>query len=154
MTENAGVSLEVKIDDGASPSLLNIAKRIQNLNPALDEIGASQVTEVQDRFEHEKGPDGKAWKPLSEVTLGQRRAPSPRILRLTGNLYDSITHQVVSMQGVRVGTNRRYGRIHQLGGKAGRGKQVEIPARPYLGLSAEGEKEILAILSDHVGAGT
>lgn len=146
-----GVSMNVAIDDGATASLRAIAARIKNLDPALDEIGASQVTETQQRFEDQVGPDGKKWVSLSAVTLEKRKAPRPQILREKGELYDSITHAVLSLRGVKVGTNRRYARIHQLGGKAGRGRKVSIPARPYLGLSPAGEKEILEILSDHVG---
>ena len=54
-----------------------------------------------------------------------------KILLDTGHLRGSITYKA-SRTGVRVGTNVVYGRIHQLGGKAGRGKKVKIPARPYL----------------------
>lgn len=144
-----GVSFDVSISDGASAAVRALAERIRDLDPALDEIGASQVTEVQDRFEHARDPKGKPWQPLSPITIAQRKAPSPKILRLTGNLYDSVTHQVLSKRGVRIGTNRRYARLHQLGGETSRG--VKIPARPFLGLSEAGEKEIIAILNDHVG---
>lgn len=141
-----GTSFDVRIDDGATASLVALAKRIGNLDPALDEIGASQVTEVQQRFEDQKDADGQAWKPLAASTLLRRKAPNPRILRMTGDLYDSVTHQVLSLRGVRVGSNRAYARLHQFGGE-------NVPARPYLGVSSEGMKEIRAILADHVGAG-
>ncbi|OZI13715.1 hypothetical protein CE195_13395 [Sodalis-like symbiont of Philaenus spumarius] len=38
-----------------------------------------------------------------------------------------------------VGTNRVYARIHQLGGKAGRGNSVTLPPRPYLPVSEAGQ---------------
>jgi phage virion morphogenesis protein len=47
---------------------------------------------------------------------------------------------------VAVGTNRVYAAIHQLGGQAGRGRKVTIPARPYLGVSAADRVRILAVL--------
>lgn len=41
-----------------------------------------------------------------------------------------------------VGTNKVYGRIHQLGGKAGKNRTVEIEARPFFGLSEEDKQDI------------
>jgi len=49
----------------------------------------------------------------------------------TGRLMNSITYKAHSDK-VEIGTNVVYGAIHQLGGKAGRGRKVDIPARPYL----------------------
>ena len=43
---------------------------------------------------------------------------------------------------VAVGSNLAYARIHQKGGKAGRGKKVTIPARPYLGVSDSDRREV------------
>lgn len=39
----------------------------------------------------------------------------------------------------RVGTNRVYARIHQLGGQAGHSGSVTLPPRPYLPVSGEGQ---------------
>ena len=46
-------------------------------------------------------------------------------------LRNSITVQATENQ-VEVGTNVLYAAIHQLGGKAGRGKKAIIPSRPFL----------------------
>lgn len=146
-----GVSTSVSLDDkAANADLAALAKRIKDLDPVLDEIGASQVTEVQHRFEQQAGPDGAKWTGLAARTLARRGGDNPKILRDQGNLYDSVTHKVDSGVAVAIGTNRRYARIHQLGGKAGPGRRVTIPARPYLGLSDEGRKEVVAILEDHL----
>lgn len=61
---------------------------------------------------------------------------SERKLRVkTGRLRDSVTHKVFitpeSVEGT-IGTNVVYGRIHEVGGVAGRGLRSVIPARPYL----------------------
>lgn len=151
MSGEAGVSLNLTTSDGASAEIKALAARIANLDPALDEIGASQVTEVQVRFERQQGPDGKKWKGLAARTL-MKRSNDAKILRDQGNLYDSVTHEVQAGVAVAIGTNKRYARIHQLGGLAGRGRKVFIPARPYLGLSEDGRKEVLNILRDHVEA--
>lgn len=44
-----------------------------------------------------------------------------------------------------IGSNLPYAAIHQKGGKAGRNKKVEIPARPYLKLSDDDFEEILDV---------
>lgn len=150
-------------DEAVLAKLRGLARRAADFGPVLDEIGASNVTETQQRFEDEVDPTGKKWKEHSDATKGifekrrgkmksakKRAAYSPRILRDRGDLYDSITH-VVRGRELTVGTNRVYARIHQLGGQAGRGRKVTIPARPYLGVSKEGEKEIVHIIADHLG---
>ncbi|EIJ72692.1 phage virion morphogenesis protein [Haemophilus haemolyticus] len=60
----------------------------------------------------------------------------------TENLMGSITSDY-SNDMATVGTNEPYAAIHQFGGKAGRGRKVEIPARPFLSLTPQDEADIL-----------
>ena len=60
----------------------------------------------------------------------------------TENLMGSITSDY-SNDMATVGTNEPYAAIHQFGGKAGRGRKVEIPARPFLILTPQDEADIL-----------
>jgi phage virion morphogenesis protein len=46
--------------------------------------------------------------------------------------------------------NLKYARIHQLGGKAGRGRKTRLPARPYLGISEEDKEEVAGIIGDYL----
>lgn len=127
-------------------------QRMQDWRRPLREIG--QVVGIQGtrkRFDQERGPDGKPWQPLKASTLKKPRR-SRYILRdsgMRGGLMRSITARV---QGKRVywGSNKVYARIHQLGGKAGRGHAVTIPARPYLGISKDDEAEIGRIVLKHL----
>ena len=57
---------------------------------------------------------------------------------------------LASGDGVAIGVNRWWSKIHQFGGMAGRGKKVKVPARPFLGLSEAGAEEVLAIARDHI----
>ncbi|NBI12592.1 phage virion morphogenesis protein [[Haemophilus] felis] len=66
----------------------------------------------------------------------------------TENLMSSIISQY-DKQSAEVGTNLEYAPVHQFGGKAGRGRKVTIPARPFLQLTAEDEEEILARVQDY-----
>lgn len=156
MAEEPGVSVAVTTTDkGALSGLQKLAKQVQALDPALDEIGAMLVTSTQHRIENETDPEGKKWAsyaPLSKRTL-KKRGDNAKMLRDRADLYDSLTHSVMTKAGVRVGSNRKYARIHQLGGQAGPGRKVEIKARPYLGISPEDQKEIDAIVKDHLDIG-
>ena len=126
---------------------LNAAGRRMLLGEMLDGVGALVASQTQRRIAEEKrGPDGKAWKPWSEETA-RRRSGTQSLLFYEGHLAGSIDHEVAGDE-VRVGSGLVYAAIHQFGGKAGRGRQVEIPARPYLGLSDENRDEIEAVVTD------
>ena len=60
----------------------------------------------------------------------------------TENLMGSITSDY-SNDMATVGTDEPYAAIHQFGGKAGRGRKVEIPARPFLALTPQDKADIL-----------
>lgn len=66
----------------------------------------------------------------------------------TENLMNSITSEYDNDQAM-VGTNEPYAAIHQFGGKAGRGRKVDIPARPFLLLTPEEEEDILEDIQDY-----
>jgi len=68
---------------------------------------------------------------------------------MAGGLMGSVTY-VASAVDVVVGTNKVYAAIHQFGGKAGRGKKVEIPARPYLVVQDEDIEEIKQTIWDYL----
>lgn len=60
----------------------------------------------------------------------------------TENLMNSITSEYTNDTAI-VGTNEPYAAIHQFGGKAGRGRNVDIPERPFLVLTSQDEADIL-----------
>ncbi|MNR33059.1 Phage virion morphogenesis family protein [compost metagenome] len=111
---------------------------------------------TDERFRAQVSPDGTSWAPLSPATLARKKGN--RILRESGTLQDTLRGQVGGNE-LHFGTDRPYGAVHQFGqpkGKSGttrRGSPIpwgNIPARPYLGLSAEDEEEIPAILRDYL----
>jgi len=148
----AGIGLSIKVDDKIIRRVFaGLEQRGQNLEPLLDHIGASLVTSTQDRFEAERGPDGKKWKPWSTAYAKRRRARDgkAKILTLDDYLSGSITHNASSDQ-VEVGSNMVYARIHQEGGQAGRNLAATIPARPFLGIDSDDEREIEASVQDYL----
>jgi phage virion morphogenesis protein len=122
-------------------------------------VGAAMVASTKQRFRDSRDPEGKPWQPLSEATralgygkrdytpLGRlkqsavRREALRKILVQRARLRNSINYRTDGSR-VAIGTNLAYARIHQLGGRAGRGMKVRIPARPYLGISKGDLKEI------------
>ncbi len=130
---------------------------------------------LEDQTEANFAAEGRPkWKALSEATkfkrIGGRKGykkngdltkRSQRVLKEMKMLQDSalLADSVYSQYGdnyTMVGAARPYARIQQLSGKAGKGHNVTIPARPYLPftpelkLQPEAEKELLKTGMDHL----
>lgn len=144
-----GVSLHIdthdlrKIDD----RFRRLSRRIADMTPLMNEIGSMLVASTIDRFERGVDPTGAAWTP-------SRRAirEGGKTLIDTGRLMTSVSHDATA-DAVEIGSNVIYAAIQQAGGQAGRGHAATIPARPYLGLSAEDEREISNIVDDYLAEG-
>lgn len=126
---------------------------LKNLNDEAKEelndniAGVLESGAVQ-RFEEERDPDGKSWKP---------NLRGGRILTLHGYLCGSIIGQATK-DYAEVGSTLVYAAIHQygglikgkvqnflkfnIGGRWASKKAVSIPARPYLGISKQDEAAI------------
>ncbi|WP_337869807.1 phage virion morphogenesis protein [Meiothermus sp.] len=136
------------------------------LDRVASSVGEALVSSTIQRFDEQAGPDGRPWPPLAAATVAPRandftksgrlrkgveeRLQGRKILIRSARLRNSISY-VREGTRVMVGTNVVYGRIHQLGGQAGRGKKVSVPARPYLGISRADEVEIRRILEEELG---
>lgn len=146
----SGVTLSIAMDDKQVRSLFaTIERRGASPRPALKSIGEYMLRRTFERFSAEEDPEGNSWLPLSKATLKQKK-PGLKILQGDTNLLrDEINYQVTS-NSVGLGTPLVYGAIHQLGGQAGRGHKVTIPARPYLGVNDEDLSEFAAILADYL----
>ncbi|WP_068087470.1 phage virion morphogenesis protein [Polycladidibacter stylochi] len=120
-----------------------------------DAIGALVVSQTQRRIDEEKtSPSGEPW--------AANREGSETLVK-TGALRDTIDLRLEG-DDIIVGTPMIYGAIHQFGGTivpkeaqhlvfnaGGRkifAKQVTIPARPFLGLSADNTREIEELVTD------
>ena len=84
-----------------------------------------------------------------------RRLSGPRLTYLgvvTGRLRSSITGFPVIKTGdgyrATIGTNVVYGRIHEMGGRTGRGYAVKMPARPFLRPAIEDRVNIQGVVDD------
>jgi len=104
-----------------------------DLEDLVFDVGTFLAGSTQDRMTTGVAPDGNAWTPWSE-DYAQTRHAGHSLLIGDGNLHRSIQN-ISSGLTASVGAHMIYGAVHQLGGKAGRGGETPIPARPYLGLS-------------------
>lgn len=132
--------------------LTGIVTRLSNFRPALTQMGDYMIARTRRNFRGEHDPYGNPWKKVTDKTYAEkvRNHKILKILQRDRNLLSSIHHEV-SAKKVRIGSKDIKSRIHQLGGKAGRGRKVEIPARPYLGATSEDEKEIERIGKIYIG---
>lgn len=167
-------AITVRFDDAELLARLQqIAQRFGNMAPAMRAIGEVLSESTKQRFYTSSGPDGERWEQNALATVLGRLAQisgayskktgrltkkgadaftSKKPLVATGELRDGIRYQVAGDgNSVEIGTNRFAGEwsggaaVHQSGDKKGR-----IPARPFLGMSAEDKVEVLAILDRFV----
>ena len=117
-------------------SLQSIDKKTK---PLMQTLGNILQNEIEASFENESSPFGQKWQALKPDTIKQkqRRGKSLNILRSDGNLADRwIVKADDKKATVSNNTNKNgfaYGLVHQFGStKAGRSKNVKIPARPFL----------------------
>lgn len=151
-------------DDRLQRKLRELKRRGGDMTRVFAEIGENLVASIQQNFEtggryrapgDPVGGDNE-WKEWSEETKKARRKAgrlSGKILVWDGGLASSIDRQSLGRDFVTVGTNLVYGAIHQYGGKAGRGRKVTIPARPYLVAQPEDIEDALDTVRDHITRG-
>ena len=76
---------------------------------------------------------GDKWKQSQHAA-----SDGGKTLQKSGQLAASITSRA-GTDFARIGSNKKYAAIHHLGGQAGRGKKLTLPARPYLPISGKGK---------------
>lgn len=160
-----------------SLTLQDIARRVDNMQPVLQGIVERFVERAKHRFDTSTGPHGARWKPNSAARLdmlaahlgksfrrkdgGLNRKGAERIAGKKPLIGESgyLRRQIVELatrHRVTVKASPVYAAIHQFGGEAGRGKKVNIPARPFLPVRQDGtlypaeQAEILREVSEYL----
>jgi phage virion morphogenesis protein len=116
-----------------------------DMTPAMKGIGRVGKTGTQQRFRQQKSPEGKPWKPSKRVL-----EHGGQTLRLTGGMQRSVTYHA-DHASVEVGTNKVQGAILHFGGMTGLNHRTRIDARPWVGVSADDEIEMLAVVNEFLG---
>ena len=169
-------NFEIQVDDQRVRDLLNqLDRKLKDLRPVFEEYGELLVTSIARNFEvggrYKAAGDwrggSRKWVPNSVVTIfknkkgifkkksglltkkGEKLLAGKKVLIDSEALLNSVNWSA-NRTGVEVGTNRVYAAIHQFGGKAGRGRKVTIPARPYLVVQPEDINQMAEIVEDHL----
>lgn len=122
--------------------------RPEGMAKLAKQCGVLALREEADYFASNRGPDGVAWKPLSQTTIARRRKGrgknrSAQILRDTGRLRISVTPgsggfessapgavRLATSAGFVIGTNLNYAASHQYGRGAISGVRQSV--RPHI----------------------
>ena len=163
--------ITVALDLGQiEPALRRLEQAALNMRPVYADIGQELVNTTRRRFEVSEAPDGSKWEPNSPVTLarlvgpsmrkkdgslnkrGEARIASKRPLIGETRLLSTEIHDVVTATGVQVGSNKVQAAMMHFGGTKAEFPHLwgDIPARPFVGVSREDEREILALTLDHL----
>ena len=102
------------------------------------------LNRTRERFRTQTAPDGSPWAKLDDDYKKRKPQNKDKILTLFGDLKGVLNMQV-GPRSVRIGTPLIYGAAHQFGRP-----EINLPARPFLGLSTSDEQELLDILRDHL----
>lgn len=170
----AAITIIERIDDrDIMRALQKLDQKSGNLRSALKNMGEYLVNSTQDRFDAQEDPTGKAWAPLKPATKDRKRID--KILTETSRMRNSVVYAVQG-SGLKVGTSDIRAAAHQFGlkgavkvpaqkslRKKAFGRELafpvwaeirahtinqNLPARPFIGISADDREEILAIAAD------
>ncbi|ATG73673.1 hypothetical protein AN401_07220 [Zobellella denitrificans] len=144
-------------------TLNRLVGAMDDATPAMFDVGEYLIASTRDRFLRGESPDGVAWEPTSQTTLqayldrGDRADPRP-LFGPSGRLHSEIL-SFPDATSVTVGSALIYAAVMHYGasqgefGTSSRGGPIpwgDIPARPFLGISAEDGRQILAILNEYL----
>ncbi|WP_321447351.1 phage virion morphogenesis protein [uncultured Cohaesibacter sp.] len=152
----SGIEFLADLDASLPMAVANRFARLQ-ASELLDALGAIGVSQTQRRISDEQqGPNGEAWAPLNPRYASSKRG-SGGLLQGEGDLVTSMDH-IVGASEVSWGSPLVYAAIHHfggtitpkngdklvfsIGGETIEADAVDIPARPYLGISSDNAAEI------------
>jgi len=176
---STGISMQVTIDDAEVQALVKAAAaRCRGLKPVLKNFGEYMLLATEERFAREHDPDGRAWAPLSARRLAEKKGPKiltersrlrksmaykvgATFVRIGTNVVYGAVHQLGFAGTVVVRAHRR--KVKSRNVTSGRRKvssgvgfvkshhrKMNMPARPFLGVSTADTAELIAILRDYV----
>lgn len=160
------MTFNVQFNAGASRAALGFAKEAlteAGMQPLYTDIGAYMVEETKQRFLRGEAPDGSKWPAKSATTLERYKRMGygnlNRPLIGPGKALSRQIVQVVSANGVLIGSNQIYAQVMQDGAAKGafgsdkRGRPIpwgRIPARTWLGMSKANDAAIVDMAEEHV----
>lgn len=157
--------VKVSVDDSEALNLIRVIQsRAMNASIPLRKAALVMHKDVMNRFETESDEKGTPWRPiaLTKQTMKRRKMLNKsgtkvlksrtivKILQDTGTLKRSIKASS-NNQTATVSTDVIYAAIHNFGGKTGRNKSVNMPARPFMrDLSQSAKDTIVNMLFNYL----
>lgn len=142
------IAINSEGSQAVSDVLTELVNKLDDLAPALGNIGEHLQLTHRDHFDEQRSPDGTPWQPLSEGYANRKQKNKGQILRLNDILRDTLAYNI-GKDSLEFGSNQVYAAIHQFGGSENMiPRLAAIPARPFLGLSNDDEQEVIAILKE------
>lgn len=166
------MEIRFAFNDDLTPAIQRALAAARDFTPAMENIAALMEGEVLRRFEAGESPDGTPWKPSKRAIKD-----GGKTLIDTRRLLSSMTRDHDATSAV-VGTNVAYARplqegvdgifavkghsrtVSSLFGKVlgqptkfhfgAHGRDVTMPARPFLGFGETELREIPEIIADHL----
>lgn len=139
MAAHNGVSLHW---GGLDKAIAKAGNTLGHTQALMESVGDALVSGTLKRFDAEEDPQGNKWAPS-----GRAADDGGQTLTDTARLRRSIDYAATPGK-VMVGSNLTYARIHQKGGKTGKGHSADMPARPYLGVSEDDMDEVKTAMTD------
>lgn len=144
----AGVRVTITLNgvNETTRALKEIETHLSDTQPLMREIAEVAKTSVETNFEVGGRP---VWKPLAASTIQAKGHSKPLLAsNVLRNIVTKVTDTSVTI-GVQPAA-KDYAAIQHLGGKAGRGQKVTIPARPFMLLQSEDIDEIERLVDEWV----
>ncbi|RAI38163.1 phage virion morphogenesis protein [Rhodoplanes elegans] len=155
------MSVAIIVDTSGLDQLNALTSRLSGAETEelMTEIGGILEASTRERISETKtSPDGAAWAP--------NRAGTSILLESGRHLLDSIAF-IAGADQVEVGSSWEYAHVHQdgatitpktarrlvfkVGGKTVFARSVTIPARPFVGFSAEDREKVERLATDWLG---
>lgn len=149
-------------NDEITGALLRLSATLSDLTPVMQEIGEIMVDSTKQRFPQGIAPDGSRWAPKSQTTLNRYGARTSNRIDIrplfgpSGALSSQIFYELTP-DSVSWGSPMIYAATQQFGaaqgafGRTSRNGPIpwgNIPARPFLGLSADDQTNILDTIAE------
>lgn len=133
-------------DDKVQELFGQLIQRTSDPRPALEDIGEFGLWVQDNHFKTKVDSEGKAWKPLSIVTIMRKRAMARIIepLQSTGLMRSRFNYRINGNE-VIIGNSDAKAKKHQLG--------IDVTKREFIYFTEDDIKEVVNILRDSLMEG-
>lgn len=150
--------IEIEIETTELTAALDRLMRAgQRPQPALQATGEYLVESTKRRFSTKTAPDGSPWPANAESVIAQKGRNDPLVgesKRLSREIHYRARGDLLEIGSpLEYAAAQHFGMARGYAGKTKHGVPIpwaDIPARPFLGFSAEDRSEILQLLEEHM----